>query len=337
MREPPKLADTAISEALHERYGLAIAALTFLPIGNDAASSVYRVEAADGSAYFLKVRAGSGFGLPSLLVPRVLHERGVPHLLAPLPATNQELWVGARDFALSLYPFIDAQTVARAGLADDQWRALGAMVRQVHEAQLPPELVAILPREQFIPRRRSVLHDMEQAIDGQPLADPLQRELAAFWQANHAEIRAVIARADALGERMRQLEARLVPCHADMHTWNILLDTDQQLWLVDWDEVILARKERDLMFMAGGIGGDGITPHTTACFLQGYGDDAIDPVALAYYRYAWAVQDMAAYGEQVFFDADAGEETRREGVQGFMVQFEPGSIVSIARATDAGG
>ena len=48
----------------------------------------------------------------------------------------------------------------------------------------------------------------------------------------------------------------LVLCHADLHAWNVLLDTDRQLWLVDWDETILAPKERDLMFVVGGIGND---------------------------------------------------------------------------------
>jgi spectinomycin phosphotransferase len=118
-----------------------------------------------------------------------------------------------------------------------------------------------------------------------------------------------------------------------MHTWNVLPDADAQLWLVDWDETILALKERDLMFVVGGIGGGGVGPRATECFLQGYGDTAIDPLALAYYRYAWAVQDMAAYGEEVFFTPDLGEESRRDAVHGFMVQFEPGSIVALARAT----
>jgi spectinomycin phosphotransferase len=44
-----------------------------------------------------------------------------------------------------------------------------------------------------------------------------------------------------------------VLCHADLHTWNVLVDGDGRLWLVDWDEAILAPRERDLMFLVGGI------------------------------------------------------------------------------------
>lgn len=71
----------------------------------------------------------------------------------------------------------------------------------------------------------------------------------------------------------------------------------------------------------------------TECFFQDYGRTAIDPLALAYYRYAWAVQDIAAYGEQVFFSPDLGEVTRRAAVQGFMDLFAPGNIVVLALAS----
>jgi spectinomycin phosphotransferase len=99
---------------------------------------------------------------------------------------------------------------------------------------------------------------------------------------------------------------------------------------VDWDETILAMKERDLMFVVGGIGPDQVRGVETASFMQGYGDVQLDPLALTYYRYAWAVQDMAAYGEQVFFLPGLTQATRQDALKGFMNLFEPGEIVSIA-------
>jgi spectinomycin phosphotransferase len=335
MREPPKLADQTIMAALHAHYGISITALTFLPIGNDSASAVYRVQATDGATYFLKVRIGAGFSVPSLVVPRYLHDQGVPHLVAPIPTITRALWVGVNDFALSLYPFIEGHTGADVGLSDQHWRAFGAMVKQIHTSPLTPDLIELVPHEPFIPTRRSVIDDLETAIIRQAFANAPERELAAFWHARRDEIRTLVDRADALGSQLRQTSAQLVLCHADMHTWNVLLDTAQQFWLVDWDETILALKERDLMFVVGGIGGDLVGPHETACFLQGYGESAIDSRALVYYRYAWAVQDMAAYAEQVFFLPDFGEESRRDAVDGFMSLFEPGNIVALALASDS--
>ncbi len=334
MREPLKLANTAIIAALHTHYAISITTLTFLPLGADSGSAAYRVQTADGATYFLKVRTGAGFSLPSLVVPRYFHDQGVPHIAAPLPTTSGALWVGVNDFALSLHSFIDGRMGADGGLSEQHWRALGATLRQVHSDPLTPDLRRIVPHEAFIPSRRSVMTDLEVAIARQAFAGPQERELAAFWHARQDEIRRLVDRADALGSQLRQASAPLVVCHADLHTWNVLLDTAGQLWVVDWDETIRALKERDLMFVVGGIGSGLVSPRETACFLQGYGDAAIDPCALTYYRYAWAVQDMAAYGEQVFFMPDLGDETRRDAVRGFMRLFGPGNIVALAFESD---
>jgi spectinomycin phosphotransferase len=334
VREPPKLADQAIVAALHAHYGLSVATLTFLPLGDDSASAVYRVRTTDGALYLLKVRTGDGFSVPSLAVPYYLNERGVPHIVAPLSTVAQALWVSVNDFALSLYPLIEGRTGVEAGLSEEHWRTLGATLKQIHTHPLEPDLMQVVRHETFTPSRRDVLTDLEAAIARQDLADSIERELAAFWHARQDEIRTLVDRADALGCQLRQASLPLVLCHADLHTWNVLLDTAQQLWVVDWDETVLAPKERDLMFVIRGIGRDLVRPHETACFLQGYGDTEIDPLALVYYRYAWAVQDMAAYGERVFFLPDLGESTRREAVHGFMDMFEPGNIVAIALASD---
>ncbi|PLS83144.1 MAG: hypothetical protein CYG59_02025 [Chloroflexi bacterium] len=64
MREPPKLADPLIRATLQTHYDLSTKALTFLPIGNDSMSFVYRGDASDGACYFLKVRAGASFFRP---------------------------------------------------------------------------------------------------------------------------------------------------------------------------------------------------------------------------------------------------------------------------------
>jgi spectinomycin phosphotransferase len=337
MREPPRLADQTIVAALHAHYGVSVKTLAFLPLGCDSASAVYRVRATDGAAYLLKARAGAGFSEPSLAVPHYLYTQGVPHIATPLPTVAQTLWVSVDGFALSLYPFIDGRTGADAGLSAQHWRALGTTVKQVHTSPLTPDLRRIVRRETFTPSRRDVLTDLADAIAKQDFTDSAACELAAFWQVRRDEIRTLIDRADAMGRQLRQASLPLVLCHADLHTWNILLDTAQQLWLVDWDETILAPKERDLMFVVGGIGCDLVSPYETKCFFQGYGDTAIDRQALVYYRYAWAVQDMGAYGERVFFLPDLSEESRRDAVRGFVDLFEAGNIVEIALGAGSTG
>lgn len=311
MLEPPNLEKSTIATTLQSEYGVSTNWLTFLPLGNDSASWVYRIQTVDGQSYFLKVRASHGFSPSSLAIPKYLQEQGVPHILAPQPARDQALWVSSDDFALSLYPFIEGQVAADVGLTEQQWRTFGDLMRQIHSCQLPADYLQLVPRETFLPSRRHLIIELEAAMTHASFENSEERELAEFWNARKDVIHEIVEHSDALAEQMRHTSAPKVLCHADMHTWNVLLDGDKQFWLIDWDEVILSLKERDLMFAVGGIGGDGVGPEQTTSFLQGYGDHTIDPRALSYFRFAWAVQDIAADGEQVFFSPGISQNSRR--------------------------
>ena len=103
-----------------------------------------------------------------------------------------------------------------------------------------------------------------------------------------------------------------VVCHADIHTHNVLLDGDGRLYIVDWDETLLAPKERDLMFVGAGIDGPKYGPRETALFYQGYGDVSPDPLAIAYYRIEWGVQDLGEFGREILSADDVGAETKAD-------------------------
>jgi spectinomycin phosphotransferase len=332
MREPPALDAAAIVGALGRGFGVEVRALEFLPVGEDADSWSYRVEAVGGPVYFLKVRSGAAAGAPGAVVPDYLRRRGVPGVLAPLPARDDTPAVQVEGYALMLYPMIEGETAAGAGLSPRQWRELGAVVRRVHATPLTPELTRLVGREPFRPSRRERMAELEAAVAAGPPADPAARALAGCWRPRHAVIRALVERADTLGRRLEREPFPLVLCHADLHTWNVLVDTERRLWIVDWDEAILAPRERDLMFVVGGIVGGLVRPADTECFLQGYGDASVDQRLLAYYRLAWAVQDIAAYAEQAL-RPDLGAATRLAAVDGFGRLFAPGNIVALAWAT----
>ena len=85
------------------------------------------------------------------------------------------------------------------------------------------------------------------------------------------------------------------------------------------------------MFVVGGIGAGLVEPHETERFFEGYGDGAVDPLALSYYRHAWAVQDMGAYGKQVFLHPRWGTRRASHAARILTGLFDPGGIVELAR------
>lgn len=330
MREPPDLTAAAIAGALQDGFGIRVAGLSFLPAGNDADSWAYRVEEVGGPSRFLKVRSGAG-AMPGAAVPAYLRRRGTPGVLAPLPTRAGKPYLAVDRFGLALYPMLDAHTGAEAGLSPGQWRALGAALAEVHATPATPELLRLVGRERFRPSRRELLPKLEAALATADPADPVAGRLARSWRAHRAVIDALVDQADRLGRELARspAPAPVVLCHADLHTWNVLVDATGHLWITDWDEAVLAPRERDLMFVVGGIGHGLVTPVTTASFLDGYGEVTADTTLLAYYRCAWAAQDIAAYAEQALL-SPAGEATRGAAVEGFENLFAPGNIVDLA-------
>jgi spectinomycin phosphotransferase len=200
---------------------------------------------------------------------------------------------------------------------------------------LAPDLAQLMQRETFVPAGAAMVRELEAHMAGRTFADPAAQALATVWHERRDDIHTLVARAEELGRRLAQRAPAFVLCHADIHTANVLLDGGGQVWIVDWDDTVLAPKERDLMFVVGGgISRRLVGPREEELFLQGYGATTVDPLALAYYRYAWAVSDIGEYGAQVFLRSDLGAVTRRAAVDRFMSLFLPGNIVALAFASD---
>jgi spectinomycin phosphotransferase len=72
-------------------------------------------------------------------------------------------------------------------------------------------------------------------------------------------------------------------------------------YIVDWDEPIMAPKERDLMFIGGGVCNVWNNPSEEALFYKGYGKTEINKTILAYYRHERIVEDIAEYSQILLF------------------------------------
>jgi spectinomycin phosphotransferase len=336
MLERPDLPDETILACLAEQYALPAASVEFLPLGYDSAAGVFRVTAG-GGRYFLKATTRP-VDAARLRIPRYLKDQGLAQAVAPLPTTVGKLWAQADGFSLILYPYVEAAAAMEVGLADAQWVAYGTLLKRLHSLRLPPELAGHLPRESFLPETppncQEVILAIPQHIAGRTFADPYARRLAEFWQAHAGEIAGLVARAGELGRRLRIRPHDLVLCHADIHTANLLAGADGRLYVVDWDETVLAPKERDLMFVTGPVIDEQVGPRQVALILQGYGETEIDWLALTYYRYAWAVQDIGSFAESIFWPITGGEETTRDALRLLMGMFAPGRIVELARTLD---
>ena len=235
-------------------------------------------------------------------------------------------------FTLILYPLIDGGTGFETAMSDDQWTEYGAVLRQIHATRLVPPLVQQVPEETFLPQYGPVVRALMAHRNAE--SDGYARELSAFWQTRHDEILAIVGRAEALGRMLQQKPADLVVCHADIHRYNTLIDHSGKLHIIDWDETLLAPKERDLMFVVNGAA-TSTRSHEEVLFFRGYGDCEVDALALAYYRYEWVVQEISDFGERIFSRGDLGASSKVDALQEFIQLFDAGDVVEAAYQADA--
>lgn len=329
MLEKPDIPDEIIMACLQEEYDLAGTRLDFLPLGADINSSAYRVEARNGAVYFVKLRSGV-FDEMTVAIPKLLSERGIHAIIPPLATRQGLLWANLESYKLIMYPFIDAQDGYRIRLSAANWQAFGAALRRIHATELPAQIAGRLRRETFSPQWREMFKSFLQKLGPENSADELSRRLAAFLK-DHAHLCAdLLDRTETLACSLRERTPDFVLCHADVHAGNVLVDAAGKLYIVDWDDPILAPRERDLMFIGNAQGFVGYTPaHEETLFYQGYGQIQVDGRALAYYRYERIIVDLALYCQQVFNEA-GGRADREQGLKYLMSNFLPGNTLDLA-------
>jgi spectinomycin phosphotransferase len=331
MLEKPDIQDELIISRLQDEYSLRVAKLTFLPLGADLGTAVYRVVSDDGTVYFLKLR--KGFEEIVVTVPLFLKLQGIKEILAPFETKSNQGWADFDEYKMILYPFIEGKNGFQMDLTDDHKRVLGAALKRIHTTKIPLELKRVIPQETFSPQWRERVKEFQKEVENTIFDDPAAAKLANFIKSKHIEISHLIKRTEEVASEIQSQSHELVLCHTDIHGANILITKKGEFYIVDWDAPLLAPKERDLMFVGGGIDNLWKSKQDESVFYEGYGKVSIDFTVMAYYRYERVIEDLAAYGEQLLL-TDEGGADREEAYERFTGNFEPGSTIEIAEQTN---
>lgn len=325
MLEKPVPTDLKIIGCLNSHYGIEATTLTFLPIGADIHASVYKAETVDQRSYFIKLKRGHHPDTSVELV-ELLKRAGIRQVIPAVKTTEGRVTQPIEEFTLIVYPFVQGQDGFNRNLTDTQWIKLGKALRQVHEVEVPSSIQNRIRRETYSPKWREVVRSLYPHMESEASGDEIKLQLQKFMKKQRSTIHRLVDRAEELGDLLRSRSTEFRLCHSDIHAGNVLIDGNDEIYLVDWDEPIMAPKERDLMFIGGGVGNVWNQLHEETSFYQGYGKTKIDLTILAYYRHERIVQELLLGGAE-------GEE-RSEMYRAFLDQFAPHGVVEIAFKTD---
>lgn len=322
-----------IIDHLKNDYDSAITTLTLLPLGADTQACVYKAQSSNLVSYFVKLTHTSLYNDKGVIIQCLLHDKGIKEIISPITTKDGQLTQNSDGFTLIVYPFIEAQDGFSRDLTRDQWINLGKALRQIHTFSVPPLIKQCIKQESYSSQWRDSVRLLYCKIEQEKIvSDEIFVKLSACMKRYKEIIEHVVDRAEVLAKIIQQQSAEFVLCHSDIHAGNVLV-SGEALYIVDWDQPIMAPKERDLMFIGGGVANVWNDQHEVDLFYEGYGKTEINRDILSYYRYERIVEDIAVYGQQLLLTAGVGKD-REIMYQQFIDMFEEHGVVDIACKTD---
>jgi len=333
MLEKPELKDEKIINCLRNEFGLSVEKLSFLPLGADLNTAVYRVVTNDKTAYFVKLRKGD-FNEASVTIPNFLSDLGIKQIIPSLTTQTGQLWANLNSFKVILYPFVEGHNGFEKKLSNKQWIEFGTALKRFHISNISSAITNGIQKDDFSSQWRDTVKMFLERIEKETFDEPVAIELADFLKTKKDETLKLIKRTEQFAQMLLEQLPEFILCHADIHGWNLLIDNNETLYMVDWDTLIFAPKERDLMFIGCGLGDSGYTPQEEeTMFYQGYGQTNINQFAIAYYRCERIIEDIAVYCEQIFL-SDEGGEDRKESLENVKSNFLPNGTIEMAYQSD---
>ena len=325
MKTEPAIPLQQIQQHINENYHVNVQTLEFLPVGEGA----WCFRAKGDTPLFIRLALKPLTEEKSVSVSRFLHSQGLP-VLAPLPDKSGNFISFIDGSGISVYPFIDGSTLmglTGSSLTEKEVsrlrREIGAHIARLHRINKRDGARLNLPIEDFSRFQEESIAII--GMDNCQQSDTLIGELCDFLFVWRRELKNLITVTQKLAKKLRSETLAYVLCHGDIHEANVMVSDEGELFIIDWDNAIIAPKERDLTFFS-----------SNPDYLEGYlahdMNDAIHQTVVDYYVLEWALQEIVDYGTRILFDTRFDTDGRIDAWRQFQRLFEPAQDVEQAFA-----
>lgn len=279
--------------------------------------------------YFVKMRKGTHQDI-AVAILKLLLEHGIQEIIKPIPTITNQSILYIEGYSLVVYPFIQGNNGFQQALTRQQWKTLGQALKKIHEMDVPDTLKQQLRHESYSSKWRKNVHSLRDQMEQSPALDEYALQFIQFTRKKIEIIDILLAYAEELVLKAQQEPSPFVLCHGDIHAGNLLLGSKDCLYIVDWDEPLMAPKERDLMFVGGGVANVWNKPYEEALFYEGYGKTNINQIIFAYYRCERILEDIALYTQEIL---SSSSWHKAQSYSHFVDMFAVDGVVDIALRT----
>ena len=284
---------------LRVSYALPLCAITFLPEGED--SYGYIVVSETGEKYFAK--ASTSVPDACLRVASLLRHRcNISGVVAPLETRDGALSIPWQDFQVSLFPFIEGKSrwdLWKVGkdFTDMELKQTAALLATIHHSTdaIDPSFLPVAKYD--LPLRHELHTVLETAVRKTPSQNQYQKQLLEALATHRSSILKTMDRYDELGRSAAASQTSFVITHGDPTPGNLILDTKDQLHLIDWDGVCLGPPEKDLVSFTG----ERFEVVLKRYLTEREYDVSLHVDILGFYIYEWTLNEIRDYSTKILF------------------------------------
>ena len=306
MRLEPQIDQARLIACVAAEYGVAPRRLTYIPRGEVTYN--YVAEAEDGARYILKVLDGSRLARISLqrmpfvlLLMDELRSRGLlRNVPQPIFTATGAPTASCDDNQLVLLDYVEGKNPDWETLhRPDVWAWLAHDVAHLHLATEVLESPCPDIETFEIPFETALLDGMAALAKVTAKDRPGHQALASLLLPQADTMMALLTRLKELADLSRSLASFNVLCHTDIHKWNLLIDADDILTIIDWEGAKLAPAEHDLF----AFNGDDF-PAFLEAYLRAGGVRDLHAETFGFYFYRRNLEDLTDYIVRILYEDD---------------------------------
>ena len=304
MLSEPSIDKQSLCAQLGHLFGLIVTGLSFVPKGEESWS--YRVDCDDQARYFLKIQHISPPSRDVLDFVGQLRQKGhLDEVVCPLPTLSGEPLFFFAGYSSMLFEFIDAPSLADSCPSSGQLFRVGETLARIHACV---DVRAGCPTvERFqIPFEGEYAGLMRAVKASRQNLRADQSRVAGLLRSSEKKLDDRFEQLRTGRQRLQGRDLELVVCHGEPSPGNVLVSADR-VHFVDWNTVILAPRERDLVFF--------LEPEYQAV-LDGYWSVTnprfLADAVVSFYRRHWMLGEIVYFGSRLLFSDSPDTQIERD-------------------------
>lgn len=308
--------DSLIISKIEENYNIQVQGFDFLPKGD--ISYAYIITSTDGKKYFLKLfDKSTAIGIKSIkcldfylpLTWEMYHKGLYKYITYPIKNTNSNFQVDIGPAIITLFNYIEGNTledeypfsrvllekvakgIARIHKVDYKSSSKNAKIENF-EIPFEEDLKRILDDLEDItePKNQDIRHLIEYII-------PRKNKVLDFLRQLHVY----------QNEIKRSLK-KMVLTHGDIWGGNLILDSDNNLYIIDWESAMIAPPEADLRHYL---------LEDFEYFIEKYKEEFEEPVALdsnmlGFYVYRSHLANLTNWLSRILYNNQSSEQNKSD-------------------------